>query len=72
MRNHYVDNANCLLEKELMEIMNSITPTDLIVKAKYEYSEYKTTTALGLCLRDMLQETVSHANGTVTRVARVA
>lgn len=72
LRNHYVDNANCLLEKELMEIMNSITPTDLIVKAKYEYSEYKTTTALGLCLRDMLQETVSHVNGTVTRVARVA
>lgn len=73
LRNHYADNVDCLLEKELMEVMNSISPTDLIIKAKYEYPEYKTTAALGLCLRDMIHEASSNVKGTnANRVTRIA
>lgn len=56
LKNYYVDNVDNLNEDKLMKVMNSITPSELIVKAKYEYSEYGVRIALGLCLRDMIQE----------------
>jgi hypothetical protein len=61
LKNYYVDNVDNLNEDKLMKVMNSITPSELIVKAKYEYSEYGVRIALGLCLRDMIQE-VSKTN----------
>lgn len=62
LKGYYLDNSDDLNEREIMKVMNSITPTDLITKAKYEYPEYGIYVAIGLCLRDMFHNNKNQKN----------
>lgn len=76
LKNFYVENKDCIRDAEecILKVFNNISPRDMIAKAKYTYSEYPTTAALGLCLRDLLHEVTSNAKITtnVTRSSRIA
>jgi hypothetical protein len=57
IKNFYIENKDCLTEAEkvLLKVFNSISTKDMIAKAKYVYSDYPISAALGLCLRDCIQ-----------------
>ena len=43
-------------EDELLEVLNTTTPMELIAMANYEFPEYKQTTALDLCLKELTRK----------------
>ena len=58
LKSFWIDNRNDkALEKKLIEVLNSTTPTLMITKAKHDYPKHGVDVAMGLCLRDMIQGT---------------
>lgn len=72
LRDFWLDNkGDAELEKKLIAVINTTTPTLMLTNAKAKYPKHSTEIAMGLCLRDMLQETsVNETN--VNRVTRIA
>jgi hypothetical protein len=57
LKDFWVDNrGNEELEKKLIKVINSTTPTLMINKAKHDYPNYGIEPAMGLCLRDLIQK----------------
>ena len=57
LKNFWIDNkGDAELEKKLIEVLNSTTPTMMITRAKHCYPNHGVEVAMGLCLRDMLNE----------------
>lgn len=57
LKTFWIDNRNIEgIEKKLIKAINSTTPKLLIVKAKHDYPDYGIRTAIGLVLRDLIQE----------------
>lgn len=56
LKDFWVDNrGNKELEKKLIEVINSTTPSEMINKARHDYPKYGIEPAMTLCLRDMMQ-----------------
>jgi hypothetical protein len=47
------EDDTAIAEQKIINMMNSISPEELIAKAKYEYPEYAIKTALNLCIKDL-------------------
>ena len=57
LKDFWIDNrGNEELEKKLVEVINSTTPSLMINKAKHDYPNYSIQPAMGLCLRDLMQQ----------------
>lgn len=57
LKGFWIDNhGNAELEKKLIKVINSTTPSMMINKAKHDYPNYSIEPAMTLCLRDMIQE----------------
>ena len=57
LRDFWIDNkGDAELEKKLIKAINTTTPTLMIARAKHNYPNYGIEVAMGLCLRDMLNE----------------
>ena len=56
LKNFWIDNKdNKELEKKLINVINSTTPTLMMHKAKHDYPNHGNEVAMGLCLRDLLE-----------------
>ena len=57
LRDFWIDNkGDAELEKKLIKALNTTTPTLMITRAKHNYPNHGVEVAMGLCLRDMLNE----------------
>lgn len=58
LRNYYMDNLARFpkAEEELLKVINTTTPMELMAMANYEFGEYAKTAALDLCLKELTRK----------------
>ena len=57
LKDFWIDNnGNAELEKKLIKVLNSTTPSEMMNTAKHDYPKHGIETAMSLCLRDMMQK----------------